>query len=147
MEDIWVDPIITPLNIQQEQLMSTLAFTEMLPEISGAITPEGPGCLSTCGLSNISNGVPDELRPIINQTFLIMLQRKGMYSCIVDGFDDRIMSICRGERQDIVDLVWGVMDGQEYDYSTMDKEAVDYVKTAKVILGHTLFSESWLELD
>ena len=88
MEDIWVDPIITPLNIQQEQLMSTLAFTEMLPEISGAITPEGPGCLSTCGLSNISNGVPDELRPIINQTFLIMLQRKGMYSCIVDGFDD-----------------------------------------------------------
>jgi len=146
MQDIWVDPIITPLNIQQEQLMNTLAFMEMLPDIISAIDPEGPGALSTCGLSNISNGVPDELRPIINQTFMILLQRKGMYSCIVDGFDDQIMSICRGERQDIVDLVWGVMDGQEYDYSTMDKEAVDYVKTAKVILGHILFSDSWLEM-
>ena len=68
------------------------------------------------------------------------------WSCIVDAFDDTIMSICRGERQDIVDLVHGVMDGQEYNYSSMDKEAADYVKTAKVILGHTLFSDSWLEL-
>ncbi|MBF0529045.1 MAG: dihydropteroate synthase, partial [Deltaproteobacteria bacterium] len=75
-----------------------------------------------------------------------MLQRNGMYSCIVDGFDDRIMSICRGERMDIVSLVHGVMDGQEFDYSTMDKEAVDYVKTAKVLLGHSLYSDSWLEL-
>jgi 5-methyltetrahydrofolate corrinoid/iron sulfur protein methyltransferase len=75
-----------------------------------------------------------------------MLARKGMYSCIIDGFDPVIMDICRGKRQDIVDLVYGVMDGKEYDFSTMDKEAVDYVKTARVILGHTLFSESWLDI-
>lgn len=146
MGDIYLDPIITPVNIQREQLISTMNFMEMLPDIAAAIDPEGAGILSTCGLSNSSNGVPDELRPMINRTFMIMLQRNGMYSCIVDGFDDTIMSICRGERQDIVDLVYGVIDGQEYDYSTMDKEAVDYVKTAKVILGHSLFSDSWLEL-
>ncbi len=146
MGDIYLDPIITPVNIQREQLISTMNFMEMLPDIVAAIDPEGDGILSTCGLSNSSNGVPDELRPIINQTFMIMLQRSGMYSVIVDGFDDTIMSICRGERQDIVDLVYGVMDGQEYDYSTMEKEEADYVKTAKVILGHSLFSDSWLEL-
>lgn len=146
LDQIWVDPIITPVNIQQDQLMSTLHFMEMLTDITDAIDPDSAGALSTCGLSNASNGVPDELRPIINQTFMIMLQRKGMYSCIVDGFDDQIMSICRGERQDIVDLVFGVMDEQEFDYSTMDKEAADYVKTAKVILGQTIFSDSWLEI-
>ena len=146
MGDIYLDPIITPVNIQREQLISTMNFMEMLPDIVSAIDPEGPGILSTCGLSNSSNGVPDELRPIINQTFMIMLQRNGMYSVIVDGFDDTIMSICRGERQDIVDLVYGVMDGQEYDYSTMEKEEVDYIKTARVILGHSLFSDSWLEI-
>jgi len=145
MEDILVDPIITPVNIQQAQLMSTNAFMEMLPDLVEALSP-GSRVLSTCGLSNASNGVPDELRPIINQTYMIMLQRLGMWSCIVDAFDDTIMSICRGERPDIVSLVHGVMDGQEFDYSTMDKEAVDYVKTAKVILGHSLFSDSWLEL-
>ena len=124
LSDIWVDPIITPVNIQQDQLMSTLAFMEMVPDIGAAMDPESPGMLSTCGLSNVSNGPPDHLRPILNQTFMIMLQRKGMYSCIIDAFDDQIMSICRGERMDIVELVHGVMDGKEFDYSQMDKEAV-----------------------
>ena len=48
-EDIFVDPIITPVNIQQQQLMSTLTFMSMLQDIA-------PGAKSTCGLSNISNG-------------------------------------------------------------------------------------------
>jgi 5-methyltetrahydrofolate corrinoid/iron sulfur protein methyltransferase len=146
MVNIWVDPIITPVNIQQDQLMQNLAFFEMLPDIVSALDPEGGPVKSTNGLSNISNGNPDHLRPILNQTYLCMLARKGMYSCIIDGFDPVIMDICRGKRQDIVDLVYGVMDGKEYDFSTMDKEAVDYVKTARVILGHTLFSESWLDI-
>ena len=146
MTDIWVDPIITPVNIQQDQLMNNLAFFEMLPDIVAALDPEGGPIKSTNGLSNVSNGVPDHLRPILNQTYMCMLARKGMYSSIVDAFDPIIMDICRGKRQDIVDLVYGVMDGQEFDYSTMDKEAVDYVKTAKVILGKSLFSDSWLEI-
>jgi 5-methyltetrahydrofolate corrinoid/iron sulfur protein methyltransferase len=144
--NIWVDPIITPVNIQQDQLMENLAFFEMLPDIVAALDPDGGPIKSTNGLSNVSNGNPDHLRPILNQTYMCMLKRKGMYSSIVDAFDPVIMDICRGKRQDIVDLVYGVMDGVEYDYSKMDKEAVDYVKTAKVILGHTLFSESWLEI-
>ena len=82
-EDIFVDPIITPVNIQQQQLMSTLTFMSMLQDIA-------PGAKSTCGLSNVSNGPPDHLRPILNQTYMIMLERNGMYSCIVDGFDDKI---------------------------------------------------------
>jgi len=147
MADIWVDPIVTPVNIQQEQLMNNLEFFDMLPDIAAAIDPEGGLCKSTNGLSNVSNGNPDHLRPILNQTYMIMLQRKGMYSSIVDAFDPVIMDICRGKRQDIVDLVWGVMDGKEYDYSGMDKEAVNYIKTAKVVLGHSLFSESWLDVD
>ena len=146
MKHIWVDPIITPVNIQQEQLMNNLEFFEMLPDIVEALDPETGPIKSTNGLSNISNGNAEHLRPILNQAYMCMLARKGMYSSIVDAFDPVIMDICRGKRQDIVDLVYGVMDGQEYDYSTMDKEAVDYVKTAKVILGHSLFSESWLEI-
>jgi 5-methyltetrahydrofolate corrinoid/iron sulfur protein methyltransferase len=138
-EDIFVDPIITPVNIQQQQLMSTLTFMSMLQDIA-------PGAKSTCGLSNISNGPPDHLRPILNQTYMIMLERNGMYSCIVDGFDDKILDIARGNRPDIVEMVHKVMDGETIDMGSLSKEMQDYVKTAKVIMGQTLFSDSWLEI-
>ncbi len=138
-EDIFVDGIVTPVNIQQPQLISLMAFQEMLQDMF-------PGVKSTCGLSNISNGPPDHLRPILNQTYMIMLERKGMYSCIADAYDDRLIEIARGKRPDIVEIVHRVMDAEEIDTGALSKEMLGYVKTAKVILGHTLYSDSWLEL-
>ena len=138
-EDIFVDGIVTPVNIQQQQLMSLLAFQEMLQDIA-------PGVKSTCGLSNISNGPPDHLRPILNQTYMVMLERKGMYSCIADAYDDQLIAIARGKRPDIVDIIHKVMDGEKIDQGSISKEMQDYVKTAKVILGNSLYSDSWLEI-
>jgi 5-methyltetrahydrofolate corrinoid/iron sulfur protein methyltransferase len=138
-EDIFVDGIVTPVNIQQQQLMSLLAFQEMLQDIA-------PGVKSTCGLSNISNGPPDHLRPILNQTYMVILERKGMYSCIADAYDDRLIAIARGKRPDIVDIIHKVMDGEKIDQGSISKEMQDYVKTAKVILGNSLYSDSWLEI-
>ena len=144
-ERAWIDPIITPVNIQQDQLMENLHFFEMLPDIVGAIQ-EGGTTKSTNGLSNISNGNPEHLRPILNQVYLCMLARKGMYSCIVDAFDPIIMDLCKGKLPWFADLVYGVMDGKEYDLPSLKKEERDVVKTARVILGHSLFSESWLDI-
>jgi len=138
-EDIFVDGIVTPVNIQQPQSMSLLAFQEMLQDMF-------PGIKSTCGLSNVSNGPPDHLRPILNQTFMVMLERKGMYSCIADAYDDTLIAIARGERQDIVEIIHKVMDEEDIDMGSLSKEMQDYVKTARVILGHSLFSDSWLEI-
>jgi 5-methyltetrahydrofolate corrinoid/iron sulfur protein methyltransferase len=136
---IWVDGIVTPVNIQQPQLMSLIEFQKMLPDIA-------PGVKSTCGLSNISNGPPANLRPILNQTYMIMLERYGMYSVIADPLDDTLIDIAKGKRQDIVDVVHAVMDGNEPDIGGLSKELQDFVKTANVILGKTLYSDSWLEI-
>ena len=138
-EDIFVDGIVTPVNIQQPQSMSLMAFQEMLSDMF-------PGIKSTCGLSNISNGPPDHLRPILNQTFMVMLERKGMYSVIADAYDDQLVAIARGERPDVVEIIHKVMDEEEVDMGSLSKEMQDYVKTARVILGHSLYSDSWLEL-
>mgnify|MGYP001102316703 CR=1 FL=1 len=138
-EDIFVDGIVTPVNIQQPQLMSLLAFQEMLQDIA-------PGAKSTCGLSNISNGVPDHLRPWLNRTYMVMLERKGMYSCIADAYDDVLIDIARGRRPDIVQVIHKVMDNEPIDMGSLSQELQNYVKTARVILGHTLFSDSWLEI-
>ena len=138
-EKIWVDGIVTPVNIQQPQAISLMKFQGMIEDIS-------PGAKSTCGLSNISNGPPDHLRPILNQTYMVMLQKYGMFSVIADPRDDQLISIARGERQDIVDVIYGIMDGNEPDMGSLSKELQDYAKTTDVILGKSLYSDSWLEL-
>ena len=138
-EKIWVDGIVTPVNIQQPQAISLMQFQGMLQDIA-------PGARSTCGLSNISNGPPNHLRPILNQTYMVMLQKYGMESVISDPLDEQLTAIAKGKRQDIVDLVYGIMDGNQPDIASLDKEMADYAKTVNVILGNTLYSDSWLEL-
>ncbi|MFW6123216.1 MAG: dihydropteroate synthase [Thermodesulfobacteriota bacterium] len=138
-ESIWFDPIIAPLNIQQPQLISTLEYMKMLQDMA-------PGCKSTCGLSNASNGVPEELRPIINRTYVIMLQRNGMVSAIVDAFDDELADVVAGRKPEAVEVVAKVMDRQPLDIKSLSPELQNYAKTARVIMGDVLFSDSWLEI-
>ncbi len=138
-ERMLIDPIQTPVNVQQGQIMSVLSFMQMLPDLA-------PGCGSTIGLSNVSNGPPDHLRPILNQVMVILLKRYGMTSVIVDCFDTKLAEIARGKHPALEALVHKVEDGEAIDMSKLSKEEIDYVKTAKVIMGHTLYSDSWLEV-
>jgi 5-methyltetrahydrofolate corrinoid/iron sulfur protein methyltransferase len=77
---------------------------------------------------------------------MIMLERYGMASAIVDAFDEGLRGIARGGREDIRKLVYRVMDGEEVSLTSLKKEEADYVKTTKVLIGKTLYSDSWLEL-
>jgi 5-methyltetrahydrofolate corrinoid/iron sulfur protein methyltransferase len=142
-EDIYVDPIITPVNVQQTQLLECLEFMRQLQEMAEVLAP---GVNSTCGLSNCSNGAPDHLRAILNQTFMIIIERYGMTTAIVDAFDKDLAAIARGERPEVAALVNRVVDGEPVDMGSLSKEEQDYVKTVRVLLGHTLYSDSWLEL-
>ena len=138
-EKIWVDGIVTPVNIQQPQAISLMEFQGMLQDIA-------PGAQSTCGLSNISNGPPNHLRPILNQTYMVMLQKYGMASVISDPLDKKLTAIAKGKHPEIVDMVYAIMDGNQPDMASLSKELADYAKTVNVILGNTLYSDSWLEL-
>ncbi len=138
-EDMWIDPIVLPTNTQQIQVQGCTEFMMMLGDIA-------PSCKSTCGLSNISNGAPNHLRPILNQTYAIFLKRYGMYSAIADAFDPELQAIAKGKKPDIEALVCKVMDGEPVETAGLSKEALDYVKTAKVLIGQALYSDSWLEL-
>jgi len=137
--DIWLDPIILPINSQQLQVQGCTEFATMLEELF-------PGCKSTGGLSNVSNGIPTPLRGIMNRTYLIMLRRYGLYSAIVDAFDKELIAIARDERPELEGLVRKVMDGENPDLAKLSPVDVEYVKTTRVLLGQTLYSDSWLEL-
>jgi cobalamin-dependent methionine synthase I len=138
-ERIWIDPIASPVSVEINQVKACVEFMAMLGEIA-------PGCKSTVGLSNVSNGAPDALRCWLNRTYMIMLMRYGLYSAIVDAFDKDLMAIARGERPDIVELVHNIMDGNAPDISSLPKEMANYAKTVRVLLGESLYSASWLDI-
>lgn len=138
-ERILFDPIGTPITLGADQIMSGLAFMEMLKEIA-------PGAGSTVGLSNVSNGVAEHLRKYLDRTYLIMLMKTGITTAIVNSYDKELMAICNGERQEHVDMVHAMMDGNDPDPSTLSGTALEHYKTYKALSGQTVFSESWLEL-
>ena len=138
-QDIWIDSIVTPVSVEINQVKACLEFMSMLKDFA-------PECKSTIGLSNISNGTPAHLRPYLNRTYMIMLMRYGLYSAIVDAFDPELVKIARGEKPEIVDLVYRAMDGEKPDLSSLGEEEVRYVKTVRVLTGESLYSHSWLEI-
>ena len=143
-EDVWMDPIVTPVTSPQSQVQvpSCVVFMKMFKDLPDVL----PGMRSTCGLSNVSNGAPSNLRPILNQTYMIMLERYGMASAIVDAFDEDLKRFAMGERQDLRQWVYKVMDCESVDLKALTREQADYVKTARVLMGQILYSDSWLEL-
>ncbi|RTZ91098.1 MAG: dihydropteroate synthase [Deltaproteobacteria bacterium] len=138
-EDIWFDPIVLPINVQLQQVQACFEFTEQIPYMA-------PNGKSTCGVSNVSNGSPNHLRPILNQTYMIMLQKQGMYSCIMDPLDEGMMEFARGGRQDIVKLIYRMLDGEDVNPDDLSEEELKYYKTVRVLRGDILYSDSWLEV-
>lgn len=138
-EDIWIDPIVSPVSVEINQVLACLEFMSMLKDIA-------PEAKSIVGLSNISNGTPTHLRPVLNRTYLVMLMKYGLYSAIVDAYDQELLSIAKGGMPEIVSLVHRVMDGEEPDPKKLTPKELEYLKTTKVLLGKTLYSHSWLDL-
>jgi len=140
-EDCWVDPIILPVSTAGEGQR----FAKVCLEFMSILQDVLPGVKSTVGLSNISNGVPEHLRPALNRTYMVMLERSGLYSAIADPLDEEFMKLVKGEMPEIVDLIHRTMDGEDIDLATLAPKEVEYVKTARVLIGETLYSDAWLE--
>jgi 5-methyltetrahydrofolate corrinoid/iron sulfur protein methyltransferase len=143
-EDIWIDPIVTPITSPQSQVQvpSCIEFMKMFKELQEL----APGMKSTCGLSNVSNGAPNHLRPMLNQTYLMMLERHGMSSAIIDAFDEGLKEFAKGKREDLKKLIYRTMDKETVDLKSLSKEEADYVKTTRILMGQILYSDSWLQM-
>lgn len=134
----YIDPIVLPVRFQQEQVIATLEFMKMFKEIL-------PEFNSTCGLSNVSNGAISELRPLINRTYLMMLEKYGLNSAIVDAFDKELIALVRGKKENIKNLIWKATE-EELDLSLLNEEEKNYVKTVYILSGRSIYSDSYLKL-
>lgn len=79
---LYVDPLVTAISTGDKNALITFAS---IREVKGAY----PDAHITCGLSNISFGMP--LRSLINQTFMCMCIQMGLDSAIIDPNDRRLM--------------------------------------------------------
>lgn len=132
----WVDPIVLPVSVDINQVK---AYMEFLPMVKDIV----PGATNTCGLSNVSNGAPNDLRPILNRVYLLMLHHLGQESAIVDAYDTDMMAVCQGKWAAEAKYVARLMDGEDVAPKT-DKEKMLH-KTVRVLRGDVLYSHSWLQ--
>jgi 5-methyltetrahydrofolate corrinoid/iron sulfur protein methyltransferase len=83
IENLYLDPIVLPVNVAQAQLKDILESIRDFKIISD------PSPKTTLGLSNVSQGT--KLRSLINRTFLTMAIAYGLDSAILDPKDKELM--------------------------------------------------------
>jgi len=83
VENLYLDPIVLPVNVAQAQLSDILESIREFKVISD------PPPKTTLGLSNVSQGT--NARSLINRTFLVMAIAYGLDSAIVDPKDTQLM--------------------------------------------------------
>ncbi|MEK6715333.1 MAG: dihydropteroate synthase [Candidatus Omnitrophota bacterium] len=83
LSDLYLDPIILPVNVAQSQ------GTEALEAIREFKLLSEPPPKTIVGLSNVSQGTG--VRSLINRTFLVMAQACGLDGAILDPLDKDLM--------------------------------------------------------
>lgn len=83
IENLYLDPIVLPVNVAQSQLKDILESIREFKIISD------PPPKTTLGLSNVSQGT--NVRSLINRSFLVMAVAYGLDCAILDPKDKELM--------------------------------------------------------
>ena len=151
-EDIFFDPLVLTINGNQDQVAPTLEAFRFFKQMAE------PPPLTTCGLSNISNSAPRELRPLLNRVFAVMATGAGLDSAIADPLDADLMETLRiiDTRDDstlkgkvFLGLYDAYVAGSTFDSSPFDpqnSEIRDILKTIDVLENKWIYAHSYLRL-
>jgi 5-methyltetrahydrofolate corrinoid/iron sulfur protein methyltransferase len=150
-ENVYLDPLVMTVNGCQEHAPEVVKAMRVFTQISD------PPFRSVCGLSNVSNGAPPDVRPILNRTYLVMLMGAGLYSAILDPLDNEVMETIRiiESRDDstakgkvYLALYDAYAADEEFDPSivdTSDPEQDAILKTVRVLENKTLYAHGYLK--
>jgi 5-methyltetrahydrofolate corrinoid/iron sulfur protein methyltransferase len=86
LEDLYIDSLVYPLATNFQSALASLGAIEQ-------IMKGFPGVHTTCGLTNVSYGLP--ARKLVNSTFLVAAIVRGLDSAILDPVDKRLYSTLR----------------------------------------------------
>jgi len=150
MENLIIDPLVLTVSGCQQycphllEAVRTLQYAwDPAPQIS-------------VGLSNVSNAVPNDNRPLINRVYLAMLMGVGLQMMIANPFDEKQNDVIRWiETKDtsnplaavynkIADRINAGEEPQMEDFDLSDAEQAAIWKTTQILLNKVIYADSYL---
>lgn len=150
MENLIIDPLVLTVSGCQQycphliETVRTLQYAwDPAPNIS-------------VGLSNVSNAVPNEQRPLINRVYLAMLMGVGLQMMIANPFDEKQNDVIRWiETKDtsnplaraynkIAERTAASDEPHAEDFDLSDPEQAAIWKTTQILLNKVIYADAYL---
>lgn len=151
IENLIIDPLALTVSGCQEYCPECI---EAVRTLQYAWDP--PPMISV-GLSNVSNAVPHQNRPLLNCVYCAMLMGAGLQMMIADPFDEQLIEVIRIiEQRDentpvgqlylkIHDRIAAMEDPQLADIDMGDPQQAAIWKTVQILLNKVIYADSYLE--
>lgn len=149
LENLIVDPLVLTVKGCQEYVPQCVEAVRILKQ-------SGLPLLTNAGLSNVSNQVPPEMRPLINRTYMVMLMAAGLDMAIADPLDKELKEFIRiVEQRDsstplgklLVTLFDRTVASEEVtpdDVDMNDPQQVAIWKTIQILLNKVIYADAYL---
>jgi 5-methyltetrahydrofolate corrinoid/iron sulfur protein methyltransferase len=151
LENLIIDPLVLTVKGCQEYVPQCVEAVRILKQC-------GLPVKTNAGLSNVSNQVPPELRPLINRTYMVMLMAVGLDMAIADPLDKDLREFIRiVEQRDtstpvgkllvtLFDRTAAMEEVTPDDVDMKDPSQVAIWKTIQVLLNKVIFADAYLNV-
>jgi cobalamin-dependent methionine synthase I len=151
MQNLIIDPLVLTVSGCQQYCPQLI---EAIRTLQVAWDPAP--CISV-GLSNVSNAVPNENRPLINRVYCAMLMGVGLQMMIGNPMDEKQNEVIQViETRDestplnrlylkIADRIAAMEEPQLEDVDMSDPEQVAIWKTVQILLDKVIYADSYLQ--
>jgi 5-methyltetrahydrofolate corrinoid/iron sulfur protein methyltransferase len=150
MQDLIIDPLVLTVSGCQQYCPELIGAVRTLP------VAWDPAPAISVGLSNVSNAVPNENRPLINRVYLSMLMGVGLNMMIANPMDKEQNEVIRviemrdastpvgGLYLKIADRIAAMEEPQMEDVDFSDPEQVAIWKTVQILLNKVIYADGYL---
>jgi 5-methyltetrahydrofolate corrinoid/iron sulfur protein methyltransferase len=149
LENLIIDPLVLTVSGCQQYVPECIEAVRILKETGAGVQ---------VGLSNVSNAVPNEMRPLINRVYCVMLMGAGLDMMIADPLDKEQNEFIRivEQRDDntpvgrlLLALHDAVAAQEELSPDAVDMadpEQSDIWKTVQILLNKVIYADSYLRV-
>ncbi len=150
MENLIIDPLVLTVSGCQQYCPHLIEAVRMLQYAWD------PAPMISVGLSNVSNAVPNENRPLINRVYCAMLMGVGLQMMIANPFDQKQNQVIQWiETKDtssplarlynkIAERIGAGEEPQPEDFDMSDPEQVAIWKTTQILLNKVIYADGYL---
>jgi len=150
MQDLIIDPLVLTVSGCQQYCPELIGAVRTLP------VAWDPAPAISVGLSNVSNAVPNENRPLINRVYLAMLMGVGLQMMIANPMDkeqNEVIHVIETRDEStpvgrlylkIADRIAAMEEPQMEDVDFSDPEQVAIWKTVQILLNKVIYADGYL---